>query len=109
MRLQFSEPVDLGPHAVQLLDADGKAIATPAPSHAAARTPRVLRLPPGLARGTYVVAWRVVSADSHPVSGAFSFCIGAPSAVVDTSARGVNRSWAGSTPCPAPCRSAGSR
>src|ERR1700745_42289 len=41
-----------------------------------------LTLPPGLARGTYVVAWRVVSADSHPVSGAFSFSIGAPSAVV---------------------------
>ena len=27
-----------------------------------------------------MVAWRVTSADSHPVSGAFSFCIGEPSA-----------------------------
>jgi copper transport protein len=42
----------------------------------------VLALPPGLAEGTYVVAWRVVSSDSHPVSGAFSFSIGTPSQVV---------------------------
>jgi copper transport protein len=31
-------------------------------------------------RGTYLVSWRVVSADSHPVSGAFTFSVGAPSA-----------------------------
>ncbi|MGW0334155.1 copper resistance CopC/CopD family protein [Streptomyces sp. NPDC003011] len=36
-------------------------------------------LPPKLAQGTYVVAWRVVSADSHPVSGAFTFSVGTPS------------------------------
>jgi copper transport protein len=34
----------------------------------------------GLADGSYVVVWRVVSADSHPVSGAFTFSIGKPSA-----------------------------
>ena len=34
----------------------------------------------GLGRGTYTVAWRVVSADSHEVEGAFTFSIGAPSA-----------------------------
>jgi copper transport protein len=90
VRMQFSEPVDLGPKSVQLLDAGGKAIKTSAPTHAAPDTAQ-LRLPRGLARGTYVVSWRVVSADSHPVSGAFSFSVGAPSAVVDTSARGVNK------------------
>ncbi len=37
-------------------------------------------LPTGLAQGTYTVAWRVVSADSHPVSGAFTFSVGRPSA-----------------------------
>lgn len=31
-------------------------------------------------RGTYLVSWRVVSADSHPISGAFTFSVGAPSA-----------------------------
>ena len=34
----------------------------------------------GTTRGTYLVSWRVVSADSHPVSGAFTYSVGAPSA-----------------------------
>ncbi|WP_229053849.1 copper resistance protein CopC [Aeromicrobium sp. Leaf350] len=33
-----------------------------------------------LADGTYVVGWRVISADSHPIAGGFSFSVGAPSA-----------------------------
>ncbi|MDR7278966.1 copper transport protein [Catenuloplanes atrovinosus] len=32
-------------------------------------------------RGTYLVSYRVISADSHPVSGAFTFSVGATSAV----------------------------
>jgi copper transport protein len=79
--LEWSESVDLGDNAVQLLDGAGKRIATAAPRHRGARI-AVLTLPRGLRDGTYVVSWRVVSADSHPVSGAFSFSIGAPSAVV---------------------------
>ena len=43
------------------------------------RTTAAVKLPAGLKDGTYVVAWRVTSADSHPVSGAFSFSIGQPS------------------------------
>ena len=34
---------------------------------------------PGRARGTYLVSYRVISADSHPVSGAFTYSVGAPS------------------------------
>ncbi|MGB2567534.1 copper resistance CopC/CopD family protein [Micromonospora citrea] len=30
-------------------------------------------------RGTYLVSYRVISADSHPVSGAFTYSVGAPS------------------------------
>src|SRR5262249_24902894 len=32
---------------------------------------------PDLGNGSYVVTWRVTSADSHPVSGAFTFQVGA--------------------------------
>ena len=32
-----------------------------------------------LADGSYVVAWAAVSEDSHPISGAFGFAVGAPS------------------------------
>jgi len=36
--------------------------------------------PPSSARqGTYTVSWRVISADSHPVAGAFTFSVGHPS------------------------------
>ena len=34
----------------------------------------------GLPRGTYTVAWRVVSADSHPIHGAYLFHVGKPGA-----------------------------
>ena len=38
-----------------------------------------VQLHAGLPDGTYTVAWQAVSADSHPVSGAFTFSVGAPS------------------------------
>ena len=36
-------------------------------------------LPDELADGTYVVAWRVVSSDGHPIAGSLTFHVGAPS------------------------------
>ncbi|MEN3582835.1 copper resistance protein CopC [Streptomyces sp. ZYX-F-203] len=39
-----------------------------------------VRLHAGLPDGTYTVAYQVVSADGHPVTGAFVFSVGAPSA-----------------------------
>ena len=41
---------------------------------------------PGLGRGTYTVSWHVISADSHPVQGAFTFSVGAASSSVVTEA-----------------------
>lgn len=35
-------------------------------------------LPGDLPDGTYVVAWRVISADSHPIRGAFAYSVGEP-------------------------------
>jgi copper transport protein len=35
---------------------------------------------PGLGDGTYTAVWHVISADTHPVAGAFTFSVGAPSA-----------------------------
>jgi copper transport protein len=43
-----------------------------------------VRLPAHLGSGTYSVSWRVISADSHPISGGFTFSIGTPSTVVGT-------------------------
>ena len=35
-----------------------------------------------LADGTYVVSWNVLSGDGHPIAGALTFSVGAPSATV---------------------------
>ncbi|MFD7566330.1 copper resistance protein CopC [Streptomyces tendae] len=86
--LTFSESVGLRDDSFRVLDPGGHRVRTGATGHAEGRsdTARVA-LPAGLGEGTYTVAWRVVSADSHPVSGAFTFSVGKPSqttARVDT-------------------------
>ncbi len=39
----------------------------------------IIPLKPGLPTGTFLVNYRVLSTDSHPVGGAFSYSVGAPS------------------------------
>jgi copper transport protein len=89
--LRWSEPVDLGPGSVRLLDATGGEVKTGKAAHIGGdRTTARLALPAGLERGTYVVSWRVTSADSHPVSGAFSFSVGEQSSLVTAGAPGAS-------------------
>ncbi|MEU2613491.1 copper resistance protein CopC [Micromonospora sp. NPDC007271] len=82
VRLRFSEAVSFNERSIQLLDVTAKKVAIGTPGHVdgKANTARV-SLPTDLAEGTYVVAWRVTSADSHVVSGAFSFSVGHPSSL----------------------------
>ncbi|NEB20489.1 copper resistance protein CopC [Streptomyces coelicoflavus] len=86
--LTFSESVGLRDDSFRVLDPGGHRVHTGEAGRAGGRadTARVA-LPGELGEGTYTVAWRVVSADSHPVSGAFTFSVGKPSqatAPVDT-------------------------
>lgn len=88
LTLTFTESVGLLDDSFRVLDPDGRRLRTGEPQHAqdGSDTARVT-LPAKLAQGTYTVAWRVVSADSHPVSGAFTFSVGKTSlttATVDT-------------------------
>ncbi|WP_030237602.1 copper resistance CopC/CopD family protein [Streptomyces sp. NRRL S-455] len=76
--LTFSEPVALSDDSLRVLDPQGKRVDTGKPSNAGGTTYGV-RLHSGLPDGTYTVAYQVVSADSHPVTGAYTFSIGAPS------------------------------
>lgn len=83
VRLRFDEAVTLVSDSVLVLDFDGKPVATGRIAHVEGRAnTAVVTLPTHLANGTYVVSWRVGSADSHIVAGAFRFSIGEPSAVV---------------------------
>ncbi len=78
--LTFTESVGLLEDSFRVYGPDNRRVPLGEPRHApgASDTARTA-LPGGLADGTYTVAWRVVSADSHPVSGAFTFSVGRPS------------------------------
>ncbi|MEV6614549.1 copper resistance protein CopC [Streptomyces sp. NPDC051051] len=77
--LTFSEQVSTGVDSVRVLDPKGRRVDTGEPS-AVGGTTHAVRLHSGLPDGTYTVTYQVVSADSHPVAGAYTFSIGAPSA-----------------------------
>ncbi|MFF9814627.1 copper resistance CopC/CopD family protein [Streptomyces sp. NPDC014006] len=76
--LTFSEKVALNDDALRVLDPKGKRVDDGKPSEVSGTTYAVA-LHSGLPDGTYTVTYQVVSADSHPVSGAYTFSIGAPS------------------------------
>ncbi|AXG78825.1 copper resistance CopC/CopD family protein [Streptomyces paludis] len=82
--LSFSEQVSLGNDSIRVLDPDSKRVDTAKiRDMSGGGTVRYgVDLQTGLADGTYTVAWRAVSADSHPIAGAFTFSIGAPSKTV---------------------------
>ena len=70
--LEFNEAVDASLGALRVLDGqgtqvDGGNVTQPAATEVA------VGIDSELAPGTYTVAWRVVSADSDPISGAFVF------------------------------------
>ncbi|MFF4752295.1 copper resistance protein CopC [Streptomyces sp. NPDC002514] len=76
--LTFSEQVAMNNGSVRVLDPKGKRVDSGEPAHVSDATYAV-RLVSGLGEGTYTVAYQVVSADSHPVAGAYTFSVGAPS------------------------------
>lgn len=77
--LNFSEKVALSDGSFKVLDPKGQRVDTGKPAELTG-TMYGVKVQPGLPRGTYTVTYQVVSADSHPVSGAFTFSVGAPSA-----------------------------
>jgi copper transport protein len=75
--LRFSESVEVALGAVRVFNSRGERLDAGSASHPSGdqRTVRVSL--PNLDKDSYVVTWRVISADSHPVSGAFTFQVGA--------------------------------
>lgn len=84
--ITFNEPT--APLVVSLVRPDGSRLRLTG----IARDDTTLRIPapPGLANGTYVLSWRVVSADGHPVAGSAVFSVGAPSAAAAPAAARVD-------------------
>ncbi|MGW2560562.1 copper resistance CopC/CopD family protein [Streptomyces sp. NPDC001514] len=79
--LTFSEQVAMGNDSIRVLDPSSKRVDTGELQNLCSGSIVKYGVPlhAGLPDGTYTVAWQAVSADSHPVAGAFTFSIGAPS------------------------------
>jgi copper transport protein len=74
--LTYTEPVEDRFAIVSVTDADGRQI-TSGPPRNAPGAPQTLITPLRRApEGWYLVFWRVISADGHPVRGAFTFAVG---------------------------------
>ncbi len=84
LSLSFSEPVS--PLVLKLIGPDG--IARPLGRVTLKDKTLAIEPPAGLGQGTYVLSWRVVSEDGHPVGGSVLFSIGAPSATPAAAAQG---------------------
>ncbi|MDO0926917.1 copper resistance protein CopC [Streptomyces sp. TG1A-8] len=76
--LTFSEKVAMNDDSLRVLDPRGGKVEVGPPANVSGTTYAV-RLRSGLGKGTYTVTYQVVSEDSHPVSGAYTFSVGAPS------------------------------
>lgn len=82
----FDEPVGVSADSLRVFAPDGTRVDTGVTVHGSKPQEITVALRPGPARGTYTVGWHVVSADSHPVQGAFTFSVGAPSSTAVTPA-----------------------
>jgi copper transport protein len=78
--LHFSEAVNLGDDLVRVLDSEGDEVDAGDPVHLNGERSSVALPLPSLDDGGYVVSWRVISSDGHPVGGAFTFRVGDASA-----------------------------
>jgi copper transport protein len=95
--LKFSESVDIDAGSIRVFDSEGKRVDEgKAPTHPPGEHSSVVLPLPALHDGTYVVTWRVVSADSHPVHGAFTFRVGPGQAAPDAAAADLVKSSGGS-------------
>jgi copper transport protein len=78
----FSEPVEASFGAVRVFDTEGGQVEVGEITRPQGRSDAVaVSLDPDLPDGTYTATYRVISADSHPVSGGFVFTVGEPGAV----------------------------
>jgi copper transport protein len=76
VRLTYSEPIEPRFAIVSVTDAAGKDVTSGEPAGAPG-SPQTLVTPlEHVPEGWYLVFWRVISADGHPVRGAFTFAVG---------------------------------
>ena len=75
----FDEPIHMTVSSLEVYTPDGDR-ADDGDTTLANPEEIAVTLLPGLGSGTYTAVWHVISDDTHPVSGEFTFSIGSPSA-----------------------------
>jgi copper transport protein len=76
VRLTYTEPIEPRFAIVSVTDAAGRQLTSGSPQRAPG-SPQTLVTPlRHTPQGWYLVFWRVISADGHPVRGAFTFAVG---------------------------------
>jgi len=81
IRLDFNETIEKSLLSIQLFDAEQLPVSIGKATRSDSDASVVSATVPKLSDGVYVVVWRAVSADGHPVSGAFPFEVGNSSTV----------------------------
>lgn len=74
--LRFNESVQILPAAIRVYDSRGDRVEVGEAHHPGSRSSEVRADVPKLENGTYVVTWRVVSSDAHPIRASFIFTVG---------------------------------
>jgi copper transport protein len=92
IKLTFTESVNLVSDGIRLIDPVGATVPTNSPIVNGRSVS--LPIPANLPDGPYVLTWRVVSSDGHPITGASSFGVGTAPAPVPGSAVGTPESTA---------------
>ena len=82
--LRFNEAVSTAFSSVRVINQDGTELWSVKTRHVEGDRAAVRADAGGLGDGTYVVVWRVTSADGHPVQGSFTFQVGKRSADVSS-------------------------
>ena len=81
--LTFNEPIEVPTGGLRVFDAEARRVDT-GPLETGDQRRAAVGLPPDLPDGGYVVTYRVLSADSHPVVGVLQFTVGDAEAVDST-------------------------
>src|SRR5918992_2115242 len=77
--MRFNEPVEINFGSLRVFDTNARRVDKGKTEHLPGEPDAIhVALEPNLPKGTYTVAWRIVSADGHPIAEAFVFHVREP-------------------------------
>lgn len=89
LTLNFSERVVPVDKRIKVIGPDGKDVVDGTPTSAGDGARLRIPVAKSLADGTYLVSYRVISADGHPIAGSYTFSVRVPSALGANASNGA--------------------